>query len=236
MSPFLLLDTETTSLEKGRLVQLAYKNLETGEVVDELFKPPVPIDFEAMAVHHITESMVSGKPAFETSDARRQIIQLIDSGAIVVAHNAKFDIGILANEGVRVDNWICTQKLARHAIQEVDIFKLQYLRYAVLKNEGLENIGQAHDALADILVLEVLFKYLLNKLVPELNEEALRGLVEISRQPSLLRKMTFGKYAGMPFHMLRGTDRGYLQWMRGKPELMADEDLKYTVDHYLQSV
>ncbi len=45
---FIFLDTETTGTEKeDRLCQLAYK-LETGEIVNELLKPPLPISIIAM--------------------------------------------------------------------------------------------------------------------------------------------------------------------------------------------
>lgn len=61
----ILLDTETTSIEPdARLVQLAYKNLATGETLNEYFKPPIPISYGSMAVHHITHEMVADKPAF----------------------------------------------------------------------------------------------------------------------------------------------------------------------------
>jgi len=64
---FIFLDTETTGTsEKDRLCQLAYK-LETGEIVNELFKPPLPIAIEAMSIHHITNEMVAGQPAFKES-------------------------------------------------------------------------------------------------------------------------------------------------------------------------
>ena len=49
----ILLDTETTDLQNARLIQLAYKNLGSGEVVNEFFKPPVPISYGAMATHHV---------------------------------------------------------------------------------------------------------------------------------------------------------------------------------------
>ena len=62
---FIFLDTETTSDgEKDRLCQLAYKT-EDGEIVNELFKPPLPIEINAIYVHHITNEIVENKPAFK---------------------------------------------------------------------------------------------------------------------------------------------------------------------------
>ena len=54
---FILLDTETTGAgEKDRLCQLAYKT-EKGEIVNQLFKPPLPIAIEAKCVQHITKEI-----------------------------------------------------------------------------------------------------------------------------------------------------------------------------------
>jgi len=98
---FIFLDTETTGTEtKDRLCQLAYK-LDTGEIVNELFKPPVPIEIEAMSVHHITNEMVAGKPAFKDSPEYQKLVDLLnDDTNILVAHNAKFDVDMLVKEGV----------------------------------------------------------------------------------------------------------------------------------------
>ena len=58
----LFLDTETTGLENGRIVQLAYKNRGDKDTFVEYYKPPVPIEFGAMGTHHITEKMVANEP------------------------------------------------------------------------------------------------------------------------------------------------------------------------------
>ena len=60
----LFLDTETTgNSDKDRLVQLAVKERFVDEpLVNALYKPPVAISIESMAIHHITEKMVAEKP------------------------------------------------------------------------------------------------------------------------------------------------------------------------------
>ena len=99
---FIFLDTETTGTEKeDRLCQLAYKT-ETGEIVDELFKPPLPIAIDAMCVHHITNEMVADKPSFKDSPHYQKLVDLLnDDKNILVAHNAKFDVDMLESKGVR---------------------------------------------------------------------------------------------------------------------------------------
>ena len=93
---FIFLDTETTGTdEPDRLCQLAYK-LETGEIVNELFKPPLPIAIEPMSIHHITNEMVADKPAFKESPDYQKLVDLLnDDTNILVAHNAKFDVNML---------------------------------------------------------------------------------------------------------------------------------------------
>ena len=64
---YIFLDTETTGNgEEDRLVQLAWYCEKTG-FRKGLFKPPLPIKYGAMGVHHITNEEVEDKPAFKGS-------------------------------------------------------------------------------------------------------------------------------------------------------------------------
>ena len=77
---FIFLDTETTGTEKeDRLCQLAYKT-EAGTIVNELFKPPLPIKIDSMCVHHITNEMVANKLAFKDSKDHRKLVDLLNGG------------------------------------------------------------------------------------------------------------------------------------------------------------
>jgi DNA polymerase III epsilon subunit-like protein len=89
----IFLDMETTDIENPRIVQLAYST-DTYDF-ESKYKPPVPISIEAMSVHHITNRMVEDCTAFEISAHESD---LLDPDTVVVAHNAKFDIGVLKNE------------------------------------------------------------------------------------------------------------------------------------------
>src|SRR5207249_4982458 len=82
---------------------------------------------------------------------------------ILVAHNAVFDIVILSHEGVNVDRFICTLKLARFLDENMEIpeHNLQYLRYYL----ELDVEGVAHEAKVDVLTLEALFKYQYKKML-----------------------------------------------------------------------
>ncbi|MAF14146.1 MAG: hypothetical protein CMI53_04630 [Parcubacteria group bacterium] len=232
----IVLDTETTNLDdKARLVQLAYKNMNTGEEVDQYFKPPVPISFGAMATHHITEEMIADKPQFDGSDQQSKIISLLEDN-ILVAHNALFDINILRNEGVRTHQYIDTLRLSMHLL-DTEQYKLQFLRYAL----GLKVKGTAHNALGDIAVLELLFNHLINEAKEKFSlssdEEIFGKMIELTKTPVLLKKFAFGKHAGKTFEQVNETDQGYLKWLyeseSKKPQLKQSEELVYTLKKYL---
>ena len=226
---FIFLDTETTGTEKeDRLCQLAYKT-ETGKIVNELFRPPLPIAIEPMSIHHITNEMVENKPAFKDSSDHQKLAGLLNDGKnILVAHNAKFDVDMLIKEGVHPQKVICTLKLARHMDPEGKIpkYNLQYLRYFL----GIKVEATAHDALGDILVLEKLFERLFVKMSKDIGPATVEDrMMNISSKPVLLSRMYFGKHKGEFFKKI---PVDYLQWLSGQDGL--DEDMRYTVEHYLR--
>lgn len=234
-------DTETTGNDtEGRIIQLAIKERGVSTpVLNELFKAPHPIPAEASAVHHITNKMVANKPLFQESDIYNETKKLFENTEnIVVAHNASFDVGMLMNENITAENIICTLKVSR-ALDVSNKFtnhKLQYLRYAL----DMELDVPAHDALADVLVLEQLFEYLLNKIITEKNisiNEAVKLMKQITREPSLIKEIGFGKYKGKTIEEVSITDRGYLIWLlnekKKKPE--GEEDWIYTLEKYIKT-
>ncbi len=224
------LDTETTGLtDTDRLVQISYKVWKTNETGTELFKPPegVEIAFEATAVHHITRKMVADKPAFQSSEIKKRLEELFAQGAIMVAHNALFDMGIISLEDLKPQKHICTLKVARFLDEKAELtnHKLQYLRYAY----DLEVEGKAHDAEGDVAVLEKLFEHLLK-------DVSLEKMAEISAVPSLIRRFSFGKYNGELVIDVLKKDRGYLEWfLKTKQEASPiDEDWIYTLTEVLK--
>jgi exodeoxyribonuclease X len=108
-------DTETTGNgEHDRLCQLAIKSRGVdAPILNELYKPPLPIPVESMAIHHITERMVADKPAFVDASAYAPTKSLFENpDTVAVAHNAAFDISMLAREGITPARTICTYKVA----------------------------------------------------------------------------------------------------------------------------
>lgn len=224
------LDTETTGLtDKDRLVQISYKVWQKDEEGTELFCPPegVELSYEATSVHHITRAMVADKPLFSESSMKKRLEELFSQGGIMVAHNALFDMGIIASEGLVPQKHICTLKVARHLDEKAELtqHKLQYLRYAY----DLDVDGKAHDARGDVAVLEKLFEFFLKN-------TSLEEMIEISSKPSLIRRFSFGKYKGDLVVDVLKKDREYLEWFleTKKKENPLNEDWIYTLTEVLK--
>ena len=101
-----VLDTETTGMNKDGLIYVGHRIIEIGcvEVIDRrltgrhyhvYIQPDMPIDPEAMAVHGITDEFLYDKPRF--ADIADEFINFI-KGADLVIHNAPFDVGFMDQE------------------------------------------------------------------------------------------------------------------------------------------
>ncbi len=229
---YLFLDTETHNIENPILIQLAYKPSDRIEYFSSLYGTGwVPIDIGSMSIHHITEGEIAGKPLFEDTSDKDVLQKLLDTYTLV-AHNANYDVDVLERRGVEVTLPICTLRLSRYLLPEIEQHKLQYLRYYF----GIEfaEKPQTHDALGDVLVLEKVF-YKLHELLkqkePEKSEQELKNMmIEISSHPSILYMCKFGKHKGT---LWSEVPRDYLDWVVNKSDF-TDEDVLYTARHYLE--
>ncbi len=236
MPKLIFFDTETTgNTEKDFLVQIAFKT--SDDTFTELYKPQTKIPPEASAVHHITNKMVADKPTFKESTDQPIIKKLFeDKDSVVVAHNAPFDLMIIAKEDIVPKKFICTLRIARELDKEgkIERYNLQYLRYLL----DLDVEATAHDAMGDVLVLEKLFDRLKKKIIEEQKiseEEAIQKMIEISSHPSMMRSFSFGKHNGKKIEEVLATDRGYLEWLLAQ-KLESDQiedDWIYTLQHHL---
>lgn len=229
-------DTETTGTEEeDRLLQLGYRC--GGKDVNALFKPPLPIKLMAMATHHITEEMVADKPPFKGSPEHKFLKKHAKKSMVFVAHNADFDLKMMAKEGIEYRGSICTLKVVRHLDVEakLECYKLQYLRYLF----GIKVAAVAHDAWGDILVLEQLFWKLVKKIQKDEKcdkAHAIAIMMDISTRPSVIRKISFGKHKGKLLVDILEEDRGYLEWLlkeKQKANDPDDEDMIYTLTELL---
>lgn len=102
-----VLDTETTGLDPksgDRLVEIAclelVNRIPTGKVWHEYFNPERDMPKAAFAVHGLSTEFLSTKPLF--SALASDFLTFIED-AILVIHNANFDIGFLNHELGRIN-------------------------------------------------------------------------------------------------------------------------------------
>jgi DNA polymerase III epsilon subunit-like protein len=246
MAKYVLFDTETTgNQDQDRIIQVGAMIVHSKdeiEVLDELCQAPVPISIEAMEVHNITPEIIADKGLYDETDFALKLQQLNQKENYLIAHNIAFDLEMLKKEGFENHyTLIDTLRCAKHLLPESPNHRLQYLRYALelykIEEAEAHQLGvtiKAHDAIGDVLVM----KLLLSKLV-RLTQEKFAGvnpmikLAELTQTPVMMRTFKFGKYKDREIAEVVHEDRGYLTWMRANLDL--DEDMRFTLDHYLAS-
>lgn len=239
MNKLLYIDTETTDTQSKDLIQLAFITDTPDIWMNMYFKPIQEISFGAMAVHNITPEDVKDCPTFEEAklpkegidpnykgNSLHEYLQFLADEYVWVAHNIDFDVEVLEKKGITIPKTICTLKISRNALttpegRDLESYKLQYLRYylGLYKNEDKDHV-KAHDALSDVYFLRDLYKYL------ESNTKlSIENMMLITKQPQVMREMSFGKYMGKTFEEIERVDREYLEWL---VESMADKpDLQW---------
>ena len=236
MDKLIFLDTETTGndLLADRLVQISYSH--SGKLISEFFKAPVPISIKAQSITHITNKMIGDKKPFSQSEMKKELEALLKEN-IIVAHNAQFDLAMLAHEGLVAPKFICTLKIARFLDEEEKIaeYNLQFLRYYF----ELDIKADAHSAQGDVLVLEAVFKKLYDRMMETHNdhETVINKMIEMSSSPFLFRTFNFGKHKGKKVEDVAKFDKPYLEWLLvQKTQNQGEEDWIYTLKHYLSRV
>ena len=98
----IVFDTETTGLDcrVDRIIEIGgielVNRFPTGRTFHEFINPEGrPVNAEALAVHGITDADLVGKPPFR--EVAERFVEFID-GAMLVSHNALFDIGFVNAE------------------------------------------------------------------------------------------------------------------------------------------
>ena len=236
----IVLDTETTGmLEKDRICQLSYlvlnEDFEIEEVHNDLCMPPLPISYEAMAIHHITPEMLEGEPSCVQTKAYKRLLELNSPANLMVIQNATFDLGMLAKEGFALQmNLIDTFRILRaYYPQDGTSFSLQYKRYqwglykeeeGVAKKLGITIKG--HDALGDVIVLKHLFERLCE-------EHSMPKMILLCSEPIVLSHIPYGKNKGKKFVDIARTDRQDLHYMLNANGL--DADVKASILHALDA-
>jgi exodeoxyribonuclease X len=229
------LDTETTGIDNARLIQLSYQKF-GDEIKTDPYNPGVPIEFGAMGTHHITQAMVDKQKPFKGSEDSKTLQELLD-GNVLVAHNSKFDMAVLKEEGVNTKWNICTMRIAKKYF-DIDSYKLQALRYFFHLDLSLDE-AKPHDAEGDVIVLVKVFEQLMDKVGHEAGlsdpAEILKEMVKITNGPIEIRKFLFGKHRGETFEEVAKKDKSYLQWLlKQQTGDDADQDIIFTCNKFLK--
>ena len=133
-APMVIFDFETTGLDsyRDRIIEIGGLRIENGQSVKEfstLIDPNIPLPETAAAITGITQEMLTGQPTIE--EKLPEFLEFI-KGAILVAHNAEFDMAFLRNncerQGIQLE-WpsFCTLKLARHLLPDLESKSLDAL-------------------------------------------------------------------------------------------------------------
>lgn len=157
-------DVETPNGRDAAICQIGIVVADYGEIVKTesyLVDPEVPFDPVNISIHGITPAAVSGAPNFPTLWPR---IAEYFTGSVVVAHNAAFDLGMIAGTleryGIPVPpiTYCCTVQMARRrfARETYGSYRLDTLCAAF--DIPLES---HHDALCDALACYRLYRELL---------------------------------------------------------------------------
>ncbi|HKI91647.1 MAG TPA: 3'-5' exonuclease [Gaiellaceae bacterium] len=176
---YAVVDCETTgtSIDADEIVSLAVVRLDADGVETDRFvrlvRPSRPIPAEATAVHGISDGDVAAAPRF--GEVAGEVLALL-GGAVFVAHNAPFDLGMiqrafsLAGVEYRPAGVACTLDAFRLLEPLAPDHRLE----SICERRGIE-LGDAHQALDDVLATAALLRVLLDAgLAPE--------TVELDRQ------------------------------------------------------
>ncbi|MBX6396031.1 MAG: PHP domain-containing protein, partial [Alicyclobacillaceae bacterium] len=164
---FVVFDTETTGLNarEHTLIEIAAVKVRGGEITGQfatLIDPGVPIPPKIQELTGISNDMVRGQPKLE--EVMEKFRQFAD-GAVLVAHNAEFDMGFLHAAAMRTGLPPWSQPV-------LDTLALSRVLYPQDRNHRLKTLTQKfgvelvnhHRAVADAEATAKVFLHLLREL------------------------------------------------------------------------
>ena len=218
-----ILDTETDGLENHGVIELAYLPVEfvgdgqigiSGDVFDQRYQTPNPIQLGASLVHGILPEDLDGCPV-----NTRVAGDLPDDLEYMIAHKVQYDWNSLGQPDVKT---ICTLAIAQTLYPDFDSHKqgALYLEFFKPTRENLDYVrSAAHGALADISMLHKILVHMLSEKAPHVKTvEDLYDFSEVCRKPKV---MPFGKHRGVA---ISDIPPDYLRWMVNTLKEDSDAD------------
>jgi len=163
---FVILDVETTGLSPAggdRVIEIAAVKVRELRIVDKFYSlvnPQRPVSYAAFQVNGISDAMLKDAPA--AGEILPGFLDFV-SGACLVGHNIRFDLGFLSSELERA-GWcwrqrhtaVDTVRLSRWLLPELRRHRLEY----VARSLEIEP-AQLHRAMSDVeLTFRVFEKFL----------------------------------------------------------------------------
>ncbi len=218
---FVCVDCESTGLDpkQDRIIEVAVVKFTLDAHIDQfesLIDPQVTIPANSIAIHHITQEMVHGKPTID--HVLLQVFDLIGDHPLI-GHGIKYDIEILAHHAER-----CNIPCNIRKNPSFDTLRLARL-YGASPSNSLETLRQhfniqeegAHRAMSDVVVNIQVFK----KLAQDFR--TLEQVTEALSRPIQMKNMPLGKHKGRP---MKEIPVEYLRWAANQD---FDEDLLYSL-------
>ena len=218
---FVCIDCETTGLDQklDRIIEVAIVQFSIEEVFfqyETLVDPECSIPEISIAIHHITQEMVSGKPVIKA--ILPEILSRIGKH-IIVGHGVYIDIEMIAAAAdragipcsIRNNLYLDTLRMARLYGESPTNSLEQLRRHFNIEAEG------AHRAMSDVIVNVDVFKYLAKRF------KSVDQIFDVLSRPIMMKNMPLGKHKGRP---LKEIPIEYLQWASYKD---FDQDLLFSL-------
>lgn len=164
---YVVLDTETTGLNDGEIVQIAIVRSSGDVLLDTLVRPVFPIPVDATRIHGITDDMVKDAPMWQEVVEQ---VKFIVTGENVVVYNATYDrkmmhqsaekAGIMKIDWKSFSTWWCAMSAYAAHWGDWNSYHGNY-RWQSLTNACDQQeiaIADAHTALGDALMTLALVK------------------------------------------------------------------------------
>ncbi len=223
---FVCVDVESTGLdpEQDRVIEVACVVFTLDNIIDEfetLINPGKEIPEASIAIHNITNEMVSSAPTID--QILPQLFKHIGK-RVIVGHSVGFDVDILRKEAERAN--LPTSIQYNKIIDTVRLARL----YGESPSNSLENLRQhfnieaegAHRAKGDVLVNIQVFQRLIT------NFKTLEEIDKALSKPILMKTMPLGKHRG---RLIKDLPLDYLMWASRQ---QFDQDLSFSLKHELQ--
>jgi exodeoxyribonuclease X len=227
---FAVLDVETTGVDRAtdRVVEVACALVVAGheiETFSSLVNPQRRIPASATAIHHITNDDVRHAPSLNT--LQQHLVNLCE-GAVIVAHNARFDLAFLPF--LRHRPVLCSMSLAMRVLPAADSYKNQGLRAYLGIDDGASRGSPPHRALGDVRITSQILAICLQRYVQGGGTDDVAQLVHDLAAPRRLSALPFGRHRGLP---ISDVPTEYLRWLHRDTQ-SAFIDARYTAQCELE--